>query len=292
MKTYFKYIVVLFFALFTACKKDSMPMASDPAQDAYARVDNASSDIDHQIYLIYQQTKIPILYSDTISKSPLNILNLNYQIAGSNGSYVYSYPKSKTDILAGIAFIRDRIIPALGPNVKVYSISLLDTLKTVQVYSPYYSVTTNYSVVPALTTFGIANVPQIATMNADQLKAYKAGIFTNLLVNPLNTSGLLKDFNAVSAAFYNKYAYLGYDPPGSLPLIDKRGYGFLLDGTESPYYYLTPDETGDLKLFLSKVLTMSAADFQAQNGDYTLVMSKYNLLKEALLTLGFDLTKV
>jgi hypothetical protein len=37
---------------------------------------------------------------------------------------------------------------------------------------------------------------------------------------------------------------------------------------------------------------MSAADFQALNGDYPLVMNKYNLLKQALETLGFDLTKV
>lgn len=292
MKTYLKYLVIICFALLTACKKDSMPEASDPAKDDYARVDNASSDIDHQIYLVYQQTKIPVLYSDTISKNPLNILNLNYQLAGSNSSYIYTYPKSKTDILAGIAFVRDKILPALGPKIKVYSITLLDTLKTVQVYGPYYSVTTNYSVVSALTTFGIANIPQIAAMNAGQLKAYKADIFTNLLVNPLSSSGLLKEFNTVSATFYNKYAYQGYDPPGSIPFADKRVYGFILDGTESPYYFSTPDETGDLKLFLSKVLTMTAADFEAQNGDYPLVMNKYNLLKEALTTLGFDLTKV
>jgi len=292
MKTYLKYLVVIFFAMLSACKKDSMPVASDPVADAYVRTDNTSSEIDHQIYLVYQQTQIPILYTDTLRKNPLQVINLNYEMAGSNSSYTYTYPKNKADILTGIAFVRDKILPPLGPNIKIHSLTLLDTLKIVQVYGPTYSITTNYNVIPALTTFGIANIPRIATMTCVELATYKADIFTNLLINPLTSSTLLADFYKVSSGFYSGYAYLGATSSYYLPFKDKREYGFILDGTESPYYFTTPDEAGDVKLFLSNILTMSAADFQTLNGNYPLVMNKYNLLKTALTTLGFDLTKV
>lgn len=291
MKTYLKYLAIIFFALLTACKKDSTPVASDLVADAYARTDNTANEVDHQIYLVYAQTKTPILYTDTLSKTPLEIVNLNYQMAGTNSSYTYTYPKNKADILTGIAFVRDKILPALGTKIKVHAISLLDTLKIVQVYGPTYSVTTMYTVFPTFSTFAIANVPGIATMTAEELTAYKAEIFSNLLINPLTLSGLLPNFNKVSKGYYDKYAYLGNDNSYYLPFKDKREYGFLLDGTETDYYFSTPSETKDLKIFLNNILTMSAADFQELNGNYPLVMNKYNLLKEALSTLGFDLTK-
>jgi len=292
MNSYLKYLVVFSFALLTACKKDSAPEASKPSDDIYARADNASSEVDHQIYLVYQQTSVPILYTDTVSKNPLELVNLNYQMAGSNTSYIYSYPKNKSDILVGIAFVRDQIIPPLGSKIKLHAISLLDTLKTEIVYNPSYIITTDYTAAPALTTFAIARVPAIATMTADELAMYKADIFTNLLLNPLSASGLMANFYKVSSGFYDKYAYDQPDSPYYLPWKDKREYGFLLDGTETEYYYSTPSQSGDLKLYLNKIFTMSAADFESANGNYPLVMNKYNLVKEALNTLGFDLTKV
>jgi len=293
MKTYLKYSVVLLFAVLTACKKDSMPEASAPVLNNYGRMDNPSNEVDHQIYLFYQETKVPVFYSDTISTNPLNVLNLNYQLAGPSSSYIYTYAKKKADLLSGIAFVKNQLLPALGPKIKPYSFSLLDTVKTVIVYSPDYSFTTNYNVLPGLTTFGIAGIPRIATMTPAELVTYKADIFISLLTNPLNSSGLLKDFSSASAGFYSKYAYPGaVNNDFYLEFKDKREYGFILDGYESEYGYSTPTEFTDLTQFLTKVLTVSQADFEAVYGNYPLVMSKYNLLKEAITTLGFDLTKI
>jgi hypothetical protein len=291
MKTNIKYLAILIFAVIAACKKDSMPTASEPHTDAYARMDNPANDVDHQIFLLYQQSNIPLLYSDTLRKTPLNVVNLNYTLSGSNTNYVYTYPKNKVDILNGIAFVKNQILPPLN-KIKMYSITLLDTLKTVTVYSPTYSVTAYFTVLPGLTTFGIANIPKIQTMTATQLSAYKADIFTNIVLNPLNASDLLKSFNAVSANFYNKYAYGTELTVSYVPLADKRTYGLIPDGTESPSGYSIGSQTADLKLFLTKTFTLSASDFQAQYGAYPLIMSKYNILKTAITTLGFDLTKI
>ena len=106
MKTFLKYSVVLLFAVLTACKKDSMPEASEPVLNNYARKDNAYDEVDHQIYLFYQETNVPVFYSDTISTNPLNVVNLNYQLAGPNSSYIYTYAKKKADLLNGIAFVK------------------------------------------------------------------------------------------------------------------------------------------------------------------------------------------
>ncbi len=293
MKIYKKYLFILGVAALAACKKeDRTPEASTPEKDVYARVDNASSEIDHQVYLVYQQSKIPILYTDTLAKNPIKILNLNYQISGPQTTFIYTYPKTKEAILAGISFVKNSILPPLGPKIKVYSISLLDNLKTVLVYSPTYSVTTNYSVLNGLTTFGIANVSSISTMTAVQLKSYKAEILTNLLLNPLNTSGALSSFYAVSASYYGKYVYGTVTDTNYLQYKDKKEYGFIPNGTEYPTSYQIGDQTADLKDYLGKILSLSASEFEAQYGAYPLVMSKYNLLKAALIAQGFDLTKV
>jgi len=293
MKTSIKCTLVIAITIFLGCKKqDSVPVASEPAPNAYVRSDNASDDIDHQIFLVYKQTGIPILYTDTLSRSPLNILNLNFQIGGPSSIYQYTYPKKKADILTGVNFIRDRILPPLGSKIKIYSISLLDSLKTVIKYSATYSLTTNYSFVPGLTSFGIANIPKLATMSPGQLATFRADVLTNILIAPLNASTSLTGFYAVSAAYYSRYVYGTVTDASYLQYKDKKEYGFIPTGSESTSFYQLGDQTADLKDYLNKIFTMSAADFQARYGAYPLVMSKYNLLKGALTSMGFDLTKI
>ncbi|HEY0177433.1 MAG TPA: hypothetical protein VGC08_13710, partial [Pedobacter sp.] len=266
--------------------------ASVPVADPYVRIDNTSSDVDHQIFLLYQQSQLPVLYSDTLSKSPLTILNPNYQIAGFNTSYIIKYLKKKADILTGVTFVRDKLLPPLGTKIKLHSVLLIDTLMTSQYYSATYSVVTYFNVYQGISALGIANIPRISTMSSTQLQAYKADIFTTLLLGPLNSGDILKNFNLVSAAYYNKYYYAGVTAAGYLTSADKTVYGFIPDGKETASYYASVDQTTDLKLFLSKILTLSDTDFKAQYGSYPLIMSKYSLLKTALTATGFDLTKI
>lgn len=291
MKAYKKYLFILVVIALVACKKEkNTPEASIPDPNPYVRVDNASSDVDHQIYMIYAETQIPILYTDTLSKSPLVKINLNYQLSGAATTYRYSYPKTKADILSGINFVKNNILPPLG-KIKVYSISLLDTLKTVTGTSPNLT-TTSYTVLNALSTVAIANVPAIAAMTAAQLKTYKASILTNMLLSPLNTSGALTNFYQVSKAYYSRSVYGTVTDANYLQYKDKKEYGFIPTGTESTSYYLLGDQTADLKDYLNKMFTLSAAEFQTQYGNYPLMMSKYNFLKIALVAIGFDITKV
>lgn len=292
MKTYIIYTLFFCFAVLSACKKENMPIASAPVSDPYVRVDNTSSDADHQIFLLYQQSNIPVLYSDTLSKSPLNILNLNYQIAGFSTSFIIKYIKKKADVLTGTAFVRDKLLPPLGNRIKLHSILLLDTLMTSQYYSATYSVSAYFNVYQGISTLAIANIPRISTMSISQLQAYKADIFTTLLLAPLSSEDILKSFYLVSAPYYNKYYYAGVTADGYLNLADKTVYGFIPDGKETVSYYASVDQTTDLKLFLSKIMTMSDAAFKAQYGKYPLIMSKYSLLKTALTAVGFDLTKI
>lgn len=286
MKTYIKYLILFGFAIVSACKKDSMPAASEPVSDPYARLDNATNDVDHQIFLIYQQTKTPVLYGDTLSKSPLNLLNINYQISGFSSKVVVKYLKKKTDLLAGVAFIKDQILPPLGP-VKVHSFLLTDTLMINN-----FGVNTYYNTFQGISALAIANIPRIGTMSPSAFKLYKAEILRTPLIAPLNTGNILKDFYAVSATFYNKSFSSGQTGTTYLTSADKQVYGFILDGKEFSTYYAAVDQTADLNLFLMKALSMTTAEFQAQYKTYPLIMNKYNLLKAALVNVGFDFTKL
>ena len=292
MKTYLKYYVLFSIALFSACEKEETPLRSLPTDNSYARYDNPSNPVDHAIYEVYQQSNIPILYTDTISKNPLEILNLNYQLSGANTAYIYTYPKQQADILAGVTFVRDQILPVVGKNVKVYSISLMDVLKTEIVYNPSYSVVTNYAVVNGLTTVAIANVPAIRTMNASQLKAYRAGVLAGVLVNSLATSDLLTQFYAVSNNNYGKWVYGTEDTNTSLMYKTKEEYGFFTNGTEYPTSYQIGTQIQDLTEYLNKIFSLNAQEFNAAYASYPLIMLKYNYIKGALNKLGVDLTKI
>lgn len=292
MKKYFKYYIFLSLAVFSACKKEAAPLASSQEEDAYVRVDNPSNAVQHAIYEVYQQSNIPVLYTDTISKSPLKILDLNYQLSGANTAYIYTYPTQQEDILAGVAFVKEQILPVIGKNVKVYSISLMDVLKTEIVYNPSYSVVTNYAVVNGLTTVAIANVSTIRSLTPAQLKDYRANVLAGMVINTMAGSGSANPFFAVSAGNYGKYVYGTASTPTSLEYKIKEEYGFFTNGTEYPGYYQIGTQIEDLNDYLKKIFSLTATEFKTQYGSYPIIMQKYNTLMPALTALGIDFTKI
>lgn len=286
MKTYFLLLLLPFAAGIFSCKKEATPPASADVADAYVRLDNPANEADHQSFLLYQETGIPVLFTDTLSKDPLALLNYRYLITGTDSLLTVRFVQTTADRVAGVNFIRNEILPHLSKNLYPYSILLADSVYS---YIPAYPSRkmVAYNAYPALSSLLISQVSNISTMIPDSIKTYRRDILKGILLQPLANSDLLKAFFAVSKAYYGKYAS-GTTTSGSyIPYQVKEVYGLLTNGSEYPGYYYAGDQTGDLTDYLNQVLVLTPQEFAAKYGNYSLVMTKYTLLQKALTAAGY-----
>ncbi|RKR81857.1 hypothetical protein BDD43_2018 [Mucilaginibacter gracilis] len=288
MKKYISFFLLCGMLGLVSCKKTN-PLVVDPNMpDPFTRYDNSSSTLDHQIYQVYTSTGIPLLYNDTLTKTPFNRLNIGYHLTSLDSLVTFRLSKSTDDKLAAVAFIRDQIIPALGTKLKPYSIFIVDSVFTYSI--SYYGKTkvmlTTYQ---GLNTVVIGKIGQIRSMIPDSIKTYKRDIFKSILSGSLaSQTSLLTNFYAVSAAYYNKAVYGPTLTSYYLPYLPEEAYGMLApNGVTPSVYYVLPSQATDVSQYLNVMLVLSASDFAAKYGNYPLVMTKYALLKQALISLGF-----
>jgi hypothetical protein len=288
IKKYFIYISLALLSL-AGCQKEKGPSASPDIQDPFARVDNPKNEVDHEIYLFYKDSSIPVLYTDTLTKSPLALLNLRYHLTTVDSMVTVKYLNNQADLLAGLNFVKSEIAPYLTKSLKPYSILLTDSVYTFTPDMSGYGLDKEpLSAYLGFNTLAISYVPAIKNMTPAQLKVYRKDILKTILAvkisaNPALTTG----FYAVSQAYYGKTAYGNLSSAYYIPFQPKGVYGFLVDGTEFPTYYDAPAAANDLSDYLDAALLLSQADFTATYQNYPLVMQKYNLLLGIFKTIDF-----
>ncbi len=288
MKRYIIYFAAIGMFL-ASCKKEANLKASPDVADPFARIDNAGNAADHQIYLFYQESGIPVLHSDTVAKNPLKLLNLGYHLTSLDTTVTAKYSNNQGDIIAGLNFVKNQIVPYLGSSLKPYSILLTDSVYTF-VPDNYGSglVKNPLNAYVGLNTLAISYISQITTMDQVQMKKFRNDILKNILLAKINADLVLTaKFNAVSSAFYNKTAYGTESNRYQVPFVPKGVYGLLVDGTEQSNYYTITGPSEDLANYLDTILSISSTDILTANQSYPLVMQKYNLLLEFFKTVGF-----
>jgi hypothetical protein len=279
MKNYLSVLLLVGTCVLFSCKKESAPTASATTTDPFIRYDNAASDIDHQIFQLYTQTGIPVLYSDTVAKNPLFKLNIGYHL-------------TSVDSLAGLNFITSQILPGLSSNLKPYSILMVDSVFSYKINYPNIRVKQPpLSTYLAYNSLVIGKITTIKNMIPDSVKTYKRDIFKSIATVQLNQHPeLLTAFYAVSAAYYGKYAYSTAFTTFYVPLAPEETYGILApNGITPPYGYTVPTQSADLDMYLYLTFLYSSAEFSTRYSSYPLVMSKYAVLIKALTTVGFKL---
>lgn len=292
-KRYFALICLCIAMVMGACKKDHTPEPSGKTDNPYARTDNAGNEADHQIYLVYKATGIPVLYSDTLRKSPLVLLNPAYQITSFDSTLSLKYLTRQADIISGVAFINQQVIPALGGGLKPFSILMTDSAKgrvVLTINGVRQIVSLIYSGYPSRNTLIISKIPAIASMSADTLNYYKKDIFKPVLQLALSQQqALLNDFGQVSLAYYGKYAYGTTQNTSYVPYAPMEVYGLVSLSPTPAVFYSIGSQADDVSNYLDVVLTLTKSQFAAKYGNYPLVMTKYDLFVKALTALGFKM---
>lgn len=266
-------------------EEDTTPSYAD--LNGFAPADNDNSPTAQLRREFFQQTGSYLLFTDTLMTKSYNgqpeLLEVGYSIIGSSSSYSYKY-QYITDIneqRKAADLVRTYLTPRLG-KASPFSFLLVNKIS----YLSYG----RESFVDKV--FGTRSY----TISLDEGNAYEdpAGYFNGMMIDIVTDAlNRLSDeemapFYAFSSDYYNMDLIdFGWD--NGLTELETWNLGFFRYVKSSYWgdYFLS--KNNDKSEWINAVMTMSAQEFEAQYGASTVMMSKYNTLREIIINLGFEL---
>lgn len=292
---------------FVACSGEDHLTPSSQDNNWWVNVDNPNDPLDHLIFGVYKEYKVPIFYTDTVGSREeedafgnlivyYEIIKLNYTILGGMSDVPvveYSLSKNQENITDGVEFLRDYVLPKLPDYVPApKSYLLVDTL-----WQGLASGQIRYSsaAYAGMTAVAVGKLSEIKKMTSSEkllfggevlaapiasnvYSDYKAdldAVFFKVLTQDVNKYygyGQKVDINNTSS--YNPY-YAPCEDYGFLkPAQDKE----IIEG--SLYYFPSRDQ--DVKDYVALYLGFTGAQVQEIYGDKPHVLKKYGLMKEII----------
>lgn len=311
-------IGILFF--FTACEKEDALEPSYLEKDWFIPQDNPADPLQHRAFGIFTKWDVPVFYNDTIGRQdrgadrkgqPLvfyKILDLNYNLNNPPNVHSlkdkhYSLIRDEDDIMAGMDFVDQKLLPVLPEQFYIHSILLLDSL-----YEDNYGRKTHFNVYSSLEALAIAGVPDIAAMTEDGQKERANEIAVYLTVNYL-AGRESEELDAFRRESYDPVLeksiyglpvclprYPGYTcvPPDRWEVYgfldyDRTKYSSLSDPDPKNWNYTLLKEEQDIETYIDAVLSWSEDVFTTQYAAYSKVLKKYRIIRGILLDIGFKL---
>lgn len=300
-----------------SCRKESPLAESDLDENYFVIKDNPDDPVDHAIYQFYSSTGVASFYNDTISKKKMGdtsgvpvyaymTLSLQYSPFYSGKYYPFKRLTSKAQITPVLDLLKTDVLHRLPEGYSIPSIFFLDTFQ----FKPYATfnikITDGWISVAGFNTVGI-DVLDVESMTAEEKKMYAAAILAGIAekkMYQLFTGRLQKDFFSVSRTkanptlptdIYNIFPlYLLY-PSMNFPRPEELGFlryhEVDLFGTRPPLANLltAPNETEDLRIYLTHVLCYSEQELNEKYSTDVLVLKKLSLIREMLREAGFKL---
>lgn len=285
--------------ILTSCHKDP-PLVADALPDKYGILTDTPSDpIKHHIYEFYKD------YSTVLIKNP-TIADYKFNFKDDNGISIIA-PKQTPEVLnAGLEFLNKAII-SLYPkdflkNNLPFSIILADTIKMASYGETH--VLKSYASTGFLALGGINS--SLSNMSNEEFIKARASLNSDFWAKYMSaTRGIFKVPEAFSKAseevekdiFHPNGFYLGYENPKD---IDFYKYGLISYNTVSSYiseeedFYsvYAPTKAQDLEQWMIFVFSTKPSDLETIFQSYPVMKKKYDILRKAMLTAGFDLSKL
>lgn len=305
MKKYITTYILLLSTLVISCgeKDEVYPTGKD--KNWYS-VQDKPGELNQLLYKIYQETKCPIFYNDTIGQENLGIdhegnpniyyetLKIDYEITQYQHGCTYALPVDTSAIIASVHIMQDEVIPLLKAN-NLFPIGYLitDTVRTSRKdYIPDIAYrSTRATVIGVNVTFD-KKVVNVKEMTAEQKKEWGARI-TSLQIENFLTVNYSKALDAYYKItnddgknhYEETIVFFSFLPkPHPIP----ESYGFLSFAyyektTSIGYNDQFPDQATDIQDFITLILTKKEASIKASyEKDWPKVWKKYVYLKDLL----------
>ena len=283
--------------LFMACgDNDDDIMPSNSERNWLIVEDNPNDAIDHQRYLIFQETGIPIYYNDTIGEEIRyssitdetyihhEILQVFYNPGFTTPAFArYTLVKNRDNLEEALVFLRDEVIPEIPDNAYLPSILLVDTLITPSGDSYVYK---------GLNTTVVGQMHRFHEMDELEKNNIKGEFLASIIMSILTqneTKWLESEFYGLTYAVNpdrgsdiysgsnNRYVYnvagtsldrhigaLGFIGTKTKPSTTTISKNKLPDDPYHPEMWITPTKEQDIQQYCRAILGLSEAEFMEQ----------------------------
>ena len=288
------YICGLF--LLSGCYHESELKPSYDDRDWYI-IQDSDNPLDHQRYLVYKEYGVSIFYNDTIGKvergkdafgEPViyyEVLHPDYTILSMFRKTTIELSDQQDDLIEGVKFIQDRVIPELIDPILYPRSFLLVKKLTLSNQTSYMAncyqgmMTTLISHVGELKEMSEMELHRLAMeVVGEQIGSYLADScsvelenFYNVCRKEVNPNGSVYDFRLTAS---------------SVPkLAPVENYGFLqLNRLEinNAYSCTTVSEKRDVMDYVTEVYMNDDAAFKEKYKDYPYVLRKFDLMKKVV----------
>lgn len=314
MKRYIVFFVLLS-CLAWACGDDDGDLTPSGNERNWLIVeDNPNDPIDHQRYLIFKETGIPIYYNDTIGNEIRYSLGMGKEYVHYEVLQVFYVPGSVTpgvktanymlvenreNVKSVLDYLQTVVLPEVPTAMYVPSILLVDSLTSSSGNLAY----------KGFNTVVVSEVSEFAGMDEVAKKQYRGAVLRSLVagslvgteeewleenfyaltyaVNPDNKNYLYSTgtigyavYRACSgmnlAAEEQKLAVLGFIGTRSKPSVGQA---------ERSWY--VPERSQDVSQYCEAIFAYTEAEFKALHGEAPVVMDKYYVLRDKLKEYGF-----
>lgn len=278
--------------------------------------DNPNSPIDHQRYLIFEETGIPVYYNDTIGSEErysvvsgdcytyYEVLQVFYSPGSATPSEAtahYSLVADTNDLVPVLDFLETDVLPQIPESIYVPSILLVDSLTTPTGDSLAYK-GTNTIVLSKVCDFEDMDEASVAQYRGTFLATLVANSIYNMesewleenfyavtyAVNPTNVNSLYSTATN-SIAVYR--ACSGMDLATNEQTLAVLGFIWgrpMYAGAAERSWYV-PTKSQDVLRYCIEILSYTEAEFTERHGDDEVVMEKYRVMREKLEEYGFSI---
>ncbi|MDE5612367.1 MAG: hypothetical protein K2I90_10170 [Odoribacter sp.] len=284
--------------LFTACDKEEDLTPSGLGRDWFVIMDSEDP-VDKAIYQFYVETGIPVFYNDTIGEETRvdNWGNAytHYEVlqfsSSSLGGMATGVPFMswefcpKEDVVDGLQFLREEIVPVLPESIKIRSLLLLKSM------TPYYGRGVSDEAFKGLNTVLVSHVPELKDMSDAERLNMKGAVMNALLATPVaaHTEELASFYQTTRGCYTeNLYGCYGWYFYNRYNFSDPRMVGFLKDPDPSDGSNM-PTETEDVGMYIKAMFIYTPKEFEALYGAFDAVMTKYRIMVSVLKEIGIKI---
>lgn len=293
--------------VFYACNQEDELTPSNAIENYFEIPETAKDQVSLLRKEFQKKNGAYLLFNDTLRKELLGMnadnepvyfietVDLSYNfITSSQDKYEFEYFAEHEDRARAVAFIEKYILPVMDKTIYPYSFLLTDKiikntyLSESDHYEGHYE-TEEIEVQAGYRCLALA-LGNVLDLPIDDQKEYVVTVFRNLLLNKLmlleNTT--LASFFAIGEQYYNKKYYDGEFEIQDLE--DLRELGFL-GGSINTYWgeVFFPTKRKELECFINALFSFDENEFASYHEDYSLVITKYKMLKTIVQEMGYHL---
>lgn len=200
---------------------------------------------------------------------------------------IFEYLENDEDKKAGAELIEKYLYPHLeGGKLMPFSIM---PVETIEVFDPYWWEYAPASIVSCWRCLAVA-VGEWMSLPEEEQEEYSMSVLLDLISLKFTyTSDEADEFSELSYEYSGEYLSdldENWDR-SDMSLVYELGYLSYVKSRYSAYSDYLPYTSADFNSYLEAVLSRDEADFMEEFGDYSKIVTKYYIIKNALIDFGY-----